>query len=128
MARDDDRLRGDVAGIGPDPSMANRLHRLSESHHYRVASGEPDIRGWEVRTLTGTHLGQVEDLRGSISHEAPPSGQARGRPATGARSSARMSPGLAPGTLAPVGSGRAACCASPPDLGDDGERRLIHHG
>ena len=62
MARDDDRLRGDVAGIGPDPSMANRLHRLSESHHYRVASGEPDIRGWEVRTLTGTHLGQVEDL------------------------------------------------------------------
>ena len=62
MARDDDRLRGDVAGVGPDPSMANRLHRLSESHHFRVASGEPDIRGWEVRTLTGTHLGQVEDL------------------------------------------------------------------
>jgi sporulation protein YlmC with PRC-barrel domain len=62
MARDNDRVREDVAGVGPDPAMANRLHRLSESHHFRVASGEPDIRGWEVRTLTGTHLGQVEDL------------------------------------------------------------------
>lgn len=62
MARDHDRLRGDHAGVGPDPGRASRLHRLSESHHYRIAAGEPDIRGWEVRTLSGSHLGEVEDL------------------------------------------------------------------
>lgn len=62
MARDHDRLKGDHAGVGPDPGRISRLHRLSESHHYRIASGEPDIRGWEVRTLSGNHLGEVEDL------------------------------------------------------------------
>jgi hypothetical protein len=62
MARDHDRLRNDNAGIGPEPGRMDRLHRLSDSHHYRIASGEPDIRGWEVRTLSGNHLGEVEDL------------------------------------------------------------------
>lgn len=62
MARHDDRLREDAAGIGPEPGLESRLHRLSESHHYRIASGEPDIRGWEVRNLSGAHLGEVEDL------------------------------------------------------------------
>ncbi len=62
MARDHDRLKEDHAGVGPDPGRISRLHRLSESHHYRIASGEPDIRGWEVRTLSGNHLGEVEDL------------------------------------------------------------------
>lgn len=61
MARDD-RMREDHAGIGPEPGSSDRLHRLSESQHYRIAGGEPDIRGWEVRTLTGSHLGEVEDL------------------------------------------------------------------
>lgn len=62
MARDHDRISGDNAGVGPEPGIPSRLHRLSESHHYRIASGEPDIRGWEVRTLSGNHLGEVEDL------------------------------------------------------------------
>jgi sporulation protein YlmC with PRC-barrel domain len=62
MARDHDRLKEDAAGIGPEPGSSGRLHRLSESHHYRIASGEPDIRGWEVRTMSGSHLGEVEDL------------------------------------------------------------------
>jgi sporulation protein YlmC with PRC-barrel domain len=63
MARDHDRLtRNDAAGVGPEPGRVERLHRLSESHHYRIAGGEPDIRGWEVRTLSGSHLGEVEDL------------------------------------------------------------------
>lgn len=61
MARDD-RMREDHAGVGPEPGSSDRLHRLSESQHYRIAGGEPDIRGWEVRTLTGSHLGEVEDL------------------------------------------------------------------
>lgn len=62
MAHDQERLRGDTAGIGPEPGLPSRLHRLSESHHYRIAAGEPDIRGWEVRNLSGNHLGEVEDL------------------------------------------------------------------
>jgi sporulation protein YlmC with PRC-barrel domain len=62
MARDNERLKEDAAGIGPQPGSSGRLHRLSESHHYRIAAGEPDIRGWEVRTLSGNHLGEVEDL------------------------------------------------------------------
>lgn len=62
MARDHDRLRNDNAGIGPEPGRIDKLHRLSDSNHYRIASGEPDIRGWEVRTLSGSHLGEVEDL------------------------------------------------------------------
>jgi hypothetical protein len=62
MAHDHERLREDAAGIGPEPGRESRLHRLSESHHYRIASGEPDIRGWEVRNISGSHLGEVEDL------------------------------------------------------------------
>ena len=62
MARNNDRMKEDQAGIGPDPGNIGRLHRLSESSHFRIAAGEPDIRGWEVRTLAGNHLGEVEDL------------------------------------------------------------------
>src|SRR5687767_12196092 len=62
MARNHDRMKEDQAGIGPDPGNIGRLHRLSESSHFRIAAGEPDIRGWEVRTLAGNHLGEVEDL------------------------------------------------------------------
>ena len=62
MAHDHERVRGDTAGVGPQPGLPSRLHRLSESNHYRIASGEPDIRGWEVRNISGGHLGEVEDL------------------------------------------------------------------
>lgn len=62
MAHDHERLRGDNAGVGPQPGLPSRLHRLSQSNHYRIASGEPDIRGWEVRNISGGHLGEVEDL------------------------------------------------------------------
>lgn len=57
-----DRFRRDSAGIGPDPSMAGRLTRLSDMRGFQVATGEPDIRGWEVRTLSGTEIGEVDDL------------------------------------------------------------------
>ena len=59
MARDD--LRRDQAGIGPDPAMAGELTRMSEVR-YRVADGEPDVRGWEVRTLSGSPVGKVDDM------------------------------------------------------------------
>ena len=29
---------------------------------FKIADGEPDIRGWEVRTLAGMEVGEVDDL------------------------------------------------------------------
>src|SRR5215210_1937057 len=52
----------DVAGVGPNPGEARRLIRLKELDDYKVAEGEPDIRGWSVYTATGRELGDVEDL------------------------------------------------------------------
>lgn len=62
MARDRDRGRRDTAGVGPDPELTGRLYRLSDTGKYRIADGEPDIRGWEVRTLAGGDIGEVDDL------------------------------------------------------------------
>ena len=62
MPRDRNRARRDAAGVGPDPTLAGRLYRLSDTKDYRVAAGEPDIRGWEVRTLAGHGVGVVDDL------------------------------------------------------------------
>ncbi len=56
-----DRLKRDSAGIGPEPRRSG-LHRMSDLKKFRVARGEPDIRGWEVRTLNGRHVGEVDDL------------------------------------------------------------------
>ena len=52
----------DEAGVGPSPESARRLVRLKELDDYKVAEGEPDIRGWSVYTATGRELGDVEDL------------------------------------------------------------------
>lgn len=62
MARERDRSRRDTAGVGPDPQFTGRLYRMSDTHKYRIAEGEPDIRGWEVRTLAGGDIGEVDDL------------------------------------------------------------------
>ena len=56
-----DRLRRDAAGIGPEPRRSG-LFPLSELKKFRIARGEPDIRGWEVRTLNGRNVGEVDDL------------------------------------------------------------------
>src|SRR5690606_5003002 len=61
MARDE-RIRRDAAGVGPDPEFSRRLYPIDELKDYRIASGEPDIRGWEVRTPNGREVGEVEDL------------------------------------------------------------------
>lgn len=64
MARNKDRMRRDQAGIGPDPENARR-HGLVSMHEldgYTIADGEPDIRGWDVRTLNGREIGEIEDL------------------------------------------------------------------
>lgn len=62
MARDRDRGRRDVAGIGPDPQFTGRLYRLGDTGNFKIADGEPDIRGWDVRTLAGSEVGEVDDL------------------------------------------------------------------
>jgi sporulation protein YlmC with PRC-barrel domain len=55
--------RRDQAGVGPDPSESRRrLASIDDLDGYKVADGEPDVRGWEVTTLNGRELGAVEDL------------------------------------------------------------------
>ena len=61
MAKDE-RTRRDAAGVGPDPEYSRRLYPIDELKDYRIASGEPDVRGWDVRTLNGREMGEVEDL------------------------------------------------------------------
>ncbi|MFN2567370.1 MAG: PRC-barrel domain-containing protein [Gemmatimonadaceae bacterium] len=60
--KDKGRGRSDAAGVGPYVRKGVRLVRLSELGSYRVADGEPDIRGWEVRTISGRQLGEVAEL------------------------------------------------------------------
>ncbi|HSJ13557.1 MAG TPA: PRC-barrel domain-containing protein [Longimicrobiales bacterium] len=60
MARND-RLRRDHAGIGPEPHRGG-LQPLKKTKGFRIAKGEPDIRGWEVHTLNGRRVGDVDDL------------------------------------------------------------------
>lgn len=56
-------IRRDKAGVGPDPSRTRRrLVSMDDLDNYRLADGEPDIRGWQVCTLNGRELGSVEDL------------------------------------------------------------------
>ena len=56
-----DRQR-DAAGVGPYARDAERLVRLKDLGSWDVAEGEPDIRGWEVRTVGGRDLGKVKEL------------------------------------------------------------------
>ena len=60
--KDKGRGRSDAAGVGPYVRKGVRLVRLSELKSYKVADGEPDIRGWEVRTISGRQLGEVAEL------------------------------------------------------------------
>ena len=63
MARKDrSRGRADAAGVGPYVQKGVRLVRLGELGSFKFADGEPDIRGWEVRTISGRQLGEVSEL------------------------------------------------------------------
>ncbi len=42
--------------------LATALMPLSAMDNYEIADGEPDIRGWDVRSTDGEKLGEVEDL------------------------------------------------------------------
>ncbi|MEJ7811414.1 MAG: PRC-barrel domain-containing protein [Gemmatimonadaceae bacterium] len=60
--RNDTRGVRDQAGVGPDAGQTRHLVPLKEVKDFRIASGEPDIRGWDVYTSTGRELGEVDDL------------------------------------------------------------------
>jgi sporulation protein YlmC with PRC-barrel domain len=63
MARTNEtRGMRDEADVGPDPSRARDLRPMHDLKSFKVADGEPDIRGWAVYTSTGREMGQVEDL------------------------------------------------------------------
>lgn len=57
-----DRKGRDAAGIGPYARERETLTPLSSLDSWVVSDGEPDIRGWEVRTVSGRQLGAVADL------------------------------------------------------------------
>ena len=59
---ENERLRRDQAGVGPYARDSVRLVPLKELDKVKVADGEPDVRGWEVRTLGGREIGTIEDL------------------------------------------------------------------
>jgi hypothetical protein len=58
----DDRKGRDAAGIGPYARERESLVPLSTLGSWKVSEGEPDIRGWDVRTVSGRQLGAVHDL------------------------------------------------------------------
>lgn len=53
-SHDGDRIR--------DRDVTPRLLHLGDMADYQVADGDPDIRGWDVRTADGEKIGKVEDL------------------------------------------------------------------
>jgi sporulation protein YlmC with PRC-barrel domain len=57
-----DRTSRDAAGVGPYAHEREGLVPLSSLSSWSVSDGEPDVRGWEVRTVAGRQLGSVKDL------------------------------------------------------------------
>jgi sporulation protein YlmC with PRC-barrel domain len=57
-----DRASRDAAGVGPYAREREGLVPLSSLSSWSVSEGEPDVRGWEVRTVAGRQLGSVKDL------------------------------------------------------------------
>lgn len=62
MARLDDRGGRDSAGFGPYHRPDAELVPLRELGDWQLGEGEPDIRGWEVRTIGDRAIGTVRDL------------------------------------------------------------------
>ncbi|MEP6494167.1 MAG: PRC-barrel domain-containing protein [bacterium] len=58
----DDRDMRDAAGVGPYARELDALVPMNTLHSWKVADGEPDIRGWEVQTVSNRKIGTVQDL------------------------------------------------------------------
>ncbi len=50
------------AGQNPDTAAIGHLARLHDLHDYKVAHGDPHVRGWHVKTADGQEAGKVDDL------------------------------------------------------------------
>lgn len=61
MAKSDDRSGRDIAGVGPYARERESLVPMS-TIAWTVSDGEPDIRGWDILTVSGKQLGTVSDL------------------------------------------------------------------
>jgi hypothetical protein len=57
-----DREVPDVASSEPFAREREGLVPMSSLESWTVSGDDPDIRGWEVRTVTGRQLGTVSDL------------------------------------------------------------------
>ena len=63
MPEDTGRQSASDSSRAPDRGMeTGRIARLSDLDDYKVADGEPDVRGWTVKTREGREVGKVEDL------------------------------------------------------------------
>lgn len=63
MAKHEDRGARDQAGIGPDPiQRPDHLVSMEAIDDFKIAEGEPDVRGWEVYSSSGAYIGEVDDL------------------------------------------------------------------
>lgn len=66
----DDIARGDSLGdarsdsrdVSSSSAEHAGLRALSDLDDLEITEGEPDIRGWTVRTADGVHVGEVDDL------------------------------------------------------------------
>lgn len=47
---------------GTDAGLGAHLARLHDMDDYKVAHGEPHVRGWHVKTADGQKVGKVDDL------------------------------------------------------------------
>lgn len=52
----------DKVSRGDERDVTSRLVHLDDVDDFKVADGDPDIRGWDVRTADGRRIGRVEDL------------------------------------------------------------------
>jgi photosynthetic reaction center H subunit len=48
--------------LDPERDVTPRLVHLDDISELQVADGDPDIRGWDVRTADGEKIGKVKDL------------------------------------------------------------------
>ncbi|MFI5228450.1 MAG: PRC-barrel domain-containing protein [Gemmatimonadales bacterium] len=64
MDRNDriDRAPRDAAGVGPYARERESLVPLSTLSSWSVSDGEPDVRSWDVKTVSGRQIGSVKDL------------------------------------------------------------------
>lgn len=62
MDRKYERIDRDAAGVGPYAREREGLVPLSTLKNWDISRGDADVRGWDVRTVSGRQLGTVRDL------------------------------------------------------------------